>query len=187
MIRLSILLGVAIIVSSCSSLRVYSDLDRSVDFTQYSTLEFYGWADNSDELMNDFDRRRIEEAFANEFASRNINTVEEGQGDLVVALYIVTENRTDRSATTYHYGGYGRYYGYGPGYGWGPRYSSTHVHEYNYTVGTLIVSVYDAERQELIWEGTGIGNIDENPQNRERHIPATVARIMEQYPVQPAE
>ena len=183
--RIYLLLLAGLTLGACSGLRVYSDIDRTVDFSQYNTLEFHGWSDNSDQIMNRFDRERIEMAFGNEFRSRGTEVVEQGEGDLIVALYIVTEQNVDRSATTYHHGGYGRYYGYGPGYGWGGGHSTTHINAYEYTTGTLVVSVFDAQRQELIWEGIGTGTVDENPQNRERHIPRAVARIMQEYPVAP--
>ena len=83
--------------------------------------------------------------------------------------------------------GYGGYYGYGPAYGWGPSMSTAHTtfNEYEYTVGTLVVDVYDAKNKKLIWEGVAQGTIDENPRGREENIKKVVAQIMARYPVQP--
>jgi hypothetical protein len=63
--------------------------------------------------------------------------------------------------------------------------STTTVNTYDYTVGTLVCSVFDAAEQKLIWEGTGAGEIDDNPQTRENNIPKAVSKIMAQYPIQP--
>jgi len=186
--NLFIALMAGVILSSCSSLTVLSDLDKTVDFTQYKTLEYYGWTDNSDQLLNRFDKERLEEAFGNEFRSRNLEIVEKGEGELVVSLYIVTQQKTQTTATTSSmggYGGYGGYYGYGPGYGWGGGHSTTTFNEYDYTEGTLIISVYDAKKEQLIWESVGKGTINENPQKREASIGKTVAYIMKPYPVEP--
>ncbi len=186
--NLFIALMAGVILSSCSSLTVLSDLDKTVDFTQYKTLEYYGWTDNSDQLLNRFDKERLEEAFGNEFRSRNLEIVEKGEGELVVSLYIVTQQKTQTTATTSSmggYGGYGGYYGYGPGYGWGGGHSTTTFNEYDYTEGTLIVSVFDAKKEQLIWESVGKGTINENPQKREASIGKTVAYIMKPYPVEP--
>jgi hypothetical protein len=171
---------------SCSSLKVVSDSDATVDFTKYKTLQFYGWAKNSDEILNDLDKARIEKAFANEFARRNISVVKKG-GDIIVSLYIVTEQKTQKIAHTYHYGGggWGGYYGYGPGYGWGMGYSTTNISETEYTLGTLIVSVFDPETEQLIWESIGQGTIQENTRSVERVINYSVAKIMRPYPVKP--
>ena len=181
-----ILFVLPLILFSCSGLKVVSDLDPTVDFTKYTKLEYYGWAENSDKILNRFDKERIENAFGEEFRKRGVEVVESG-GDIVVSLYIITEQKTAKSATTNHMGGYGGYYGYGPGYRWGGGHSTTTYHEYDYTVGTLVVSVFDAEKKELVWEAVGEGTIDENPQAREKSTPRAVAQIMSKYPVAPKE
>ncbi len=172
-------------LASCSTLKVTSDKDHNVDFNQYTTIEFYGWEDNSDQIMNRFDRERVEKAFADEFAQRNLKLVSANEGgELVVSLYIVTEQKTSTTAHTSHMGGYGGYYDYGPGWGWGGGHSTTTFNDYDYEVGTLLVSVYDKKEQRLIWESVGVGTVDDNPQSRERKIPAYVKQIMSKYPVE---
>ena len=184
-------LGVAglILFSSCSSLKVYSDVDPTVDFTKYKSLEYYGWAEESDNLLTQLDKDRIETAFGEEFKKRGIEVVESG-GDMIVTLFIVVEQKKGATAHTTSMGGayggyYGGYYGYGPGYGWGGGNTTTTFEEYDYVVGTLIISVYDAEKDELIWEAVGKKEVDENPKKREKNVPKTVAKIMEKYPVKP--
>ena len=71
---------------SCSSVKIKSDYDKTVDFNQYKTLEYYGWAQDSDKILNRFDKERIEEAAGKEFKKRGMEFVESG-GDLVVALF----------------------------------------------------------------------------------------------------
>ena len=189
--KLFIALLAGALLSACSSLTVVSDLDKSVDFTQYKTFEYYGWTDNSDQLMNRFDKERIEDSFGNEFFSRNLEIVKKGEGELIVSLYIVTQDKTQTTAHTSSmgggYGGYGGYYGYGPGYGWGGGHSTTTYSDYDYTEGTLIVSVFDAKKEQLIWESVGKKTISENPKKREANTPKVVAQIMKEYPVQPAD
>lgn len=180
--------AMALILFSCSSIKVVSDSDKTIDFSKYKTLEYYGWAANSDSIMNRFDKERIEKAFGVEFEKRGFTLAEKGQGDMIVSLHIITKDKTQKTATTNNsgmYGGYGGYYGYGPGYGYGSGYSTTTVQEYDYTVGTLIVSVYDAKEKVLIWEAAGSGTIHENPKKREKGIPNSVTQIMYKYPVKP--
>ena len=175
--------GMVFILASCSTIKVHTDLDSTVDFTKYKSFEYYGWADGSDKILNDLDKRRIESAFADELYKRGLGVVGK-DGDMVIALYIVTEQKTQTTATTTHMGGYGGYYGYGPGYGYGSGYSSTYVNTYDYEVGTLIISVYDKAEERLIWESTGSGEIND-PGKREKSIPHVIAKIMKDYPVQP--
>ena len=103
-ISLILLLAIVMIISSCNTLSVTSDYDKTVDFTQFKTYSYYGWADNSDKILTPFDKERIEKAFASEFNNRGLTFQKEG-GDLVVALYIVTEQKQQTTATTTGMGG----------------------------------------------------------------------------------
>lgn len=169
---------------------VMSDRDANVDFSTYKTLEYYGWADNSDRILNDIDKNRIEVSFGTEFLNRGLTLAEKGKGDIIVSLYIVTERKEETVANTntnYMGGGYGRYYGYGPGYGWGGGHamSTTTYSKREYNVGTLVVSVYDAQKQELVWEAIGSKTINENSKDPDKDIQDAVARIMKEYPIEP--
>ena len=181
---------------SCDTIKVVSDKDPSADFANYKTLEYYGWADNSQKILTSFDEKRIEEAFGTEFKNRGLQLVEKGAGDIVVSLYVVTEAKTKTVAntTTDYVGGmggygYGGYYGYGPGYGWGAGYanSTTSYSQYDYKVGTLMVSVFDAKEKKLIWESAGSKTVDDNPKSVESKINAAVAKIMLEYPIKPTK
>ena len=181
---------IVVIISACSSIKVTTDYDKTVDFTQLKTFEYYGWAAESDKILNQLERDRIEATFGDEFRKRGLTYVESG-GDMIVTLFVMIENKTQYNTTTtgMGHGGYGGYYGYGPGWGWGPgmgmSMSTTTVQEYNYTVGTLVIDIYHAADEKLIWESIGKGTVDDNPQKREKNLPKTIAQIMAQYPVKP--
>ena len=177
----------AVVLGGCSGIKVVADFDPTVDFTQYKTFEYYGWIEESDRVLNDLDRGRIENAFGAELLARGLEFVEDG-GDLVVGLFIVAQQKTQTTAHTTQmggYGGYGGYYGYGPGWGWGGGHSTTTYSEYDYVEGTLVCDIYDKAKEQLVWEGIGTGTINENPKNRDQSIPAAVKQIMAKYPVQP--
>ena len=186
-IKLLPIIMIGMMLSACSSVSVTTDYDKTVDFTQIKTFEYYGWAAESDKILNDLDKRRIESAFGDEFKKRGMEYVESG-GDVIVTLFIMTQDKTQYNATTTGMG-YGGYYGYGPGWGWGPgmgmSMSTTTVNEYNYTVGTLVIDMYHADNEQLIFESIGEGTINENPQKREKTLPKTIEQIMAPYPVKP--
>ena len=182
---------IAIIMLACSTVKVTTDYDKSVDFTKLKTYEYYGWAAESDKILNDLEKQRIEAAFGDEFTKRGLKHVESG-GDMIVALFVTTQEKTQYNATTTGMG-YGGYYGYGPGWGWSPgmgmgmSMSTTSVSEYNYTVGTLVIDIYHPGDKKLIWESIGTGTVDDNPQTREKNLPKSIAKIMAPYPVKPIE
>lgn len=188
----SILLGIIsfLMVSGCSSIKVISDKDSTVDFSQFKTFEYFGWADESDKILNRFDKERIEKAFGIEFGKRGLTYVDSG-GDVIVTLFIVAEQKTKTTATTTGmggmYGGYGGYRSYGPGYGWGGGMTTTTYQDYDYVVGTLVVDMYDAKEKHLIWEASGSRTVKENTKDREERINNSVALIMKKYPVPAAK
>jgi hypothetical protein len=189
--KIAATLIIMLIVGACSTIDVSYDYDKTIDFTKYKTFSFYGWAKESNKILTPFDQERIEKAFGEEFAARGLTYVKEG-GDLTVVLFIKTSEEQETTATTNTYGGYAGYYGWGPRWGWGPGYmgptqSTTTYQTTNYTVGTLVVDVFDTNKKELIWESIGKGVIDEDPSNRDVTIPKVVKQIMAPYPVAPIE
>jgi Domain of unknown function (DUF4136) len=181
----SLFLPIWILFSCSSSITVISDFDKTIDFSEYQNLEYYGWKENSDRILNRFNKERFEKAFGNEFKKRGVKVVEKGEGDMIVTLYVVTEKKTETIANTTYSGGMGGYYGYGPGYGWGGGHSNTTYNTYEYTVGTLMVSVYDAKKKKLIWEAIGKGVVKEKSKDPEAEINKTVSKIMFDYPIKP--
>lgn len=172
----------------CSSTKITSDYDKEADFTKYQDFHYLGWAKDSDRIVNDLDKRRIEEAFGNEFARRGIEFVDQGEADAMVSLFIVVDQKTSTTAYTDHYGGMAMGYGYGrgyPGWGWGGGMSTTRYQENDYLVGTLVVDVFDAETKKLVWQGVSSGTINESTKNREDRIKKVARAIMDKYPVQP--
>jgi len=169
-----------------TSTRITSDFDKEADFTKYKDFHYLGWAQHSDQIINDLDKARIENAFANEFAKRGIKFVDQSEADATVSLFIVVDQKTSTTAYTDHYGGMGYGYGY-PAWGWGGGMSTTRYQEYDYLDGTLVVDVFDAESKKLVWQGVASGTINENTKSREERINRVAASIMDQYPVEPAK
>lgn len=183
-----------IFLGACSSIKVTSDFDKEADFTKYKTFEYYGWAEESDKILNRFQKERIEKAFGDEFEKRGLKYVKEG-GDMVVSLYIVVDKKTSTTAYTNHYGtggygygGMGWYGGYGGGYGgmgMGMGTSSTTYSENDYLEGTLVVDVFDKAEKKMIWQSVGQKTVEENPKKAEKNTPKVAAAIMKPFPIKP--
>lgn len=170
---------------SCSSVKVVTDQDKTVDFSKYETYSFLGWKDESDANLNDFDKKRIREAFLKEFQSRNLSYVEE-DGDMAVSLFIVLNPKTSVTAYSNYYGsggyGYRRYGG-----GWGYGHATTTYTENDYIEGTLVMDVFDTSTKEQIWQGVARGTVTENPDKRETSIPKGISALMKKFPVPVSE
>ena len=80
------------------------------------------------------------------------------------------------------YGGYGGYYGryYGGAYGGYAGASTTTVTAYQ--VGTLVVDIWDAETDTIVWRGIAAGiTIPENPAKLEKKIDKALAKMVAQW------
>ncbi|MEM8895697.1 MAG: DUF4136 domain-containing protein [Bacteroidota bacterium] len=179
-----ILIAMLCIVTQGTAQKVTADMDKEVDFSKFKTYKFLGWQDDSDKLINELDQRRLRDAFKNELSSRSL-TYSDGDADIAISLFVVTENKTSTTAYTDYYGGYGRYRR-GP-WGWGGGFASTTYQESDYVQGTLVMDVYDESTGSLAWQGVVSGAVSDNPQRREKTIPKTIKKLMKKYPVKPAK
>ena len=162
--------------------KVTGDYEKSQDFSAYKTYMFIGWQDDSDKVMNDFDKKRLRESIQSEMAARQFEYVESG-GDMAVSLFVVVDEKTSTTAYTNYYGGAG----YGRGRrghgGWGNGSATTSYSENDYLEGTLVLDMLDEESKDLIWQGVATGTINKNPQKREKKIPKAVTKLMKKFPV----
>ena len=87
-LSLALTIITAFAMSSCSSIKYTNDKDGAVDFTKYKTFQYYGWAEESNKILNSIDQERIESAFGQELNKRGLE-YEKETGELIVTLYIV--------------------------------------------------------------------------------------------------
>lgn len=169
---------VAVFASACApSVKVSADYDRSVNFSAYKTFSMYEMkADNVNQLNQD----RIEKYIRVEMSKRGY--VENNMNpDLKVNAVTVLKNRRGISASTTYagYGGFYRPYGI-----WGaPVAGYTSVNTYDYKDGSLVIDVIDAKANKIVWTGSAVAELYNQPKNPEEAISTTVAKIMANYPV----
>jgi len=178
--------GILLFGAACSSsITITTDYDREVDFKKFKTFGFLEWNKESKALVNDIDRKRLEDAVASELEARGLKRVD-GIGDSMIGFHVVVETKTGTTSYTNHYGGMG-YYGYGGfGYGYGYPYggaSTTTTSTYSYNVGTVIIDQYDSSSKKLVWEGVAQGEVNQDRKNREEYIKKDIQRMFAEYPV----
>ena len=177
-------LGLA--VAGCSTLKVKTDYDPSVDFARYST---YAWlkppmkddasASPVDELTDPFARnslldKRVRNAVDKELAARGFRKGPEDSSSFRVSYYVILKDKTRvRSSPGAYYGGYYDRGYYGAGYGG--------VTSYDYQEGTLIVDVIDARSDSIAWRGWAIGTNKEGFYS-EKQVAKAAQKILEKFP-----
>lgn len=179
--KFSILTTVAVLLLSCSSVRVVTDYDQAVDFTAYRSYAFYKTGIDKAQI-SDLDKRRILRAIDAEMQSRGL--VKSMDPDLLVTIF-TTEREQVNVYNNAYWGGWGWGPGWGPGWGWGwydpwvwgPSVSTS-------TEGALYIDLIDASKKELIWQGRGSGDLGNTAKvaKKEARIREFVAKIMREYP-----
>ena len=160
------------ILGSCSSVRVNSDYDKSVDFSQYKTYAFHKQGIDKVQI-SEFDKKRILHAIDAELSKKGMTKSE--NPDLLIN--ILTKERERIDVDQYNAG-----WGYGWGFGWNPYLWGGRTYISSTTEGTLYIDLIDAKKKELVWEGEGVGYLTEDRSKKESRINEFVAKILAQFP-----
>ncbi|WP_299161479.1 DUF4136 domain-containing protein [uncultured Tenacibaculum sp.] len=159
---------VALIISSCSSVKVTTDYDTKADFNKYKTFAFYKKGIDKAPI-SDLDKKRIMRAVEAELIAKGMT--KSSSPDLLVSLF--TKSRERINVNDNFYGGF-----YYPWY-----YGANRVRVSQYTEGTLFIDLLDANKKELVWQGVGTGALrTRNVEQKEERVKEFVGEIMAKYP-----
>ncbi|WP_316634414.1 DUF4136 domain-containing protein [uncultured Flavobacterium sp.] len=162
-----------LILASCSTVSVYSDYDKSVDFAPYKTYAFFKPGIDKVEI-SDLDKRRILRAIDDQMKAKGFTKSE--NPDLLVNIF--TKSREQVDVNQFNAG-----WGYGWGYGWNPymMYGGQTTVTTS-TEGTLYIDLIDAKKKEMIWQGEGVGTLTKNVDKKDEKVAEFVTKILAQYP-----
>lgn len=163
---------IALVITSCSTVRVTTDYDTKADFNKYKTFAFY--KKGIDEAkISDLDKKRIMRAIERELLAKGMTKSK--NPDVLVSLFTKSRERVDVNDSFYG-GFYSGYY-----YPW--YYGRTPVNVSQYTEGTLFIDIIDAKQKDLIWQGVGTGALSTRSVERKiERINEFVKEIMSKYP-----
>ena len=167
------LLAFALLLSSCSSVRVATDYDRNADFKAYTSFAFFKLGIDKAEI-SDLDKRRILRAIEFELLSKGLQKSQDP--DLLVSIFTKERERIN----VYNNAWGGGWWGPGWGWGWGPYWNNSQVSRS--TEGSLYIDLIDARKKELVWQGIGRGYLTNNMEKKEMRIKEFVQKILENYP-----
>ncbi|PCI36219.1 MAG: hypothetical protein COB60_00420 [Flavobacteriaceae bacterium] len=160
----------AILLSSCTSIRVSSDYDSKTDFSKYKTFAFYKKGIDKVELSS-LDKKRILAAVEQELLAKGFTKSD--NPDVLVNIFTKAHQKVNVYQSGYYNMWHPWYYGADFG---------THISKY--TEGTLFVDLIDARKKELTWQGIGSGVLARsgNVVKKEAKIKEFVFEIMKNYP-----
>jgi len=148
------------------------DYDKTADFAKFKTYALKEGTKVGDPLID----RRIVAAIETELAAKGF-TKSDAKPDVAVVYHVAFDKQKD--ITAYNTGGYGGY-----GYRWGGGWGTTDVRVNEILVGTLVIDMADTSKQEMVWRGMGVKevNTQANPEKRDKSITSAVQKIFKNYP-----
>jgi len=173
----TIAIALLITLSSCSSINVYSDFDKDANFSQYKTYAFH--IKSIDKVqISELDKKRILKAIEYELGQKGM--IKSEKPDLLVNIFTKEKEEVNVNQFNNNWGwgwGFGWGYGFGNPYNWGgyPLVSSS-------VEGTLFIDFIDTKKNELVWQGEGVGYLTQDRSKKEAVINEFVAKILMQYP-----
>jgi hypothetical protein len=172
-----ILLPVLLLVlSACATPRVYTDHDPAAQFGQYHSYSWREKAEKAPPLV----AQRIVDAVDAQLRAKGWTLAPAG-GDVVLAAHVAS--RQEYELDTFYddpfWGGWG-WRGWGPSWGMRAGFNTTRVR--SYTVGTLVLDMFDAKTQQAIWRGTAEGTVPSKPEKLTADIQVAVAKMFADFP-----
>ena len=167
-------------LAACSGVETHSDFDASADFSRYKT---YYWAKTPTTVQNPLMADRIVAEIDGQLYLKGWRKVADASGDAALAAHVTTREK-EQIDTMYSGMGPGWYgYGYGAGPGaWAGGGMATSTVNY-YTVGTLIVDIFDAKSKKAIWHGTGEGTVSNDSQENAKKVSEAATQLFKNFPV----
>jgi len=166
------------LLAGCSSLRVTTDFAEATDFAAFRTFQ-YRDSTNTVAVSSPLSHQRIVNAIRGGMVSSGFSEVNEDP-DLFVTYYGTTDQRTHFNTT---YSGVNNWSGsrrHGPRMGFGVTSSTTRPT--TVTQGTLVIDVWDAASNSLIWRSVATSALNSNPERSTRAIHDSVERAFRQFP-----
>jgi uncharacterized protein DUF4136 len=165
-----VLMGMMLLFAGkLSAGQVKTDYDRNADFAQYKT---YSWEQvkTQDPLNVD----RIKSAVNTTLAAKGWTQVASG-GDVCIVAMEITHNQQTLNTFYDGFGGGWRWRGFG---GLGEATTTTET----YTVGTLVVDLFDAKTKQLLWRGTASDTLSNNSNKNIKNLDKDVEKMFNKFP-----
>ena len=157
-------LGILLIASvGAFAQQVSTDYDHAATFANYKT---YSWA--KVEIANPLWVTRVQSAIDGQLAAKGWKKVETG-GDAAVVAIGTTQQK--QQLNSYYSGG---------GWRFGGGMETTNAT--TYTVGTLVVDIFDAKTKGLIWRGTAGDTLSTKSDKDEKIVNKAVDKMFDKFP-----
>jgi hypothetical protein len=170
-VRAALVGSLLLIPAVAAAQDVKTDFDKAYNFAGAKTYAIKlgtTWG-------NDLGQRRVMTEFDEAISAKGWKKVPEAQANIHVVIHGATQNK--HSATTFYsgMGGYGYRYG-----GMGMATAQTVVD--NYTVGTLVVDMFDATTKNLVFRGIAEDELSDKADKNQKKLEKASDKMFKNFP-----
>jgi hypothetical protein len=146
-------------------LKLQNDYDGGVDFLNFTTYEWRDGAQVSNEALHDLIVRSID----NELSRKYLRRIE-ANPDLYLTYHASHQELT---IDTSQWG-----YSFGPSWQWGGKMGKSTTTLQSYPKGTLVIDLWAAKTQRLVWRGVASGTLGDPAKNADKAQKAILSMFM---------
>jgi Domain of unknown function (DUF4136) len=173
LVKTVMLAGLALAVSAGARAQdVKVDYDKAANFGAIKTFSLKlgtSWG-------NQIGEKRVTDEITQALTEKGWTVAPEGQADAQVVLHGASE--TKRSLNTFYSGGMGGY-----GYrGWGGGMGTATTTESQYTVGTLVVDIFDKTGKNLLWRGIAQDELSDKTDKNVKKLGKASDKLFKDFP-----
>lgn len=163
-----------LLLAACASApTVHTDFDPAVSFANYHT---YAWRQQPP-VSNPLVQQRLVAAIDAQLRAKGWTPAPEATADIALVGNVAT--REEQTLDTFYNG---------PDWGdWGWRgingyagYRTTRVS--TYTIGTLVLDMFDTKTKQAVWRGTAEGTVPGTPEKVNAAVQSAVDRMFAKFP-----
>jgi hypothetical protein len=175
--RLPTIAATILLLAGCASTpTVHTDSDPAADFSGTRT---YTWLAKPDQQgVPPLASQRIVDYVNAQLQAKG--WTESPGGEVAVVAHVATQQQ--QSLDTMYSGPMYRGWGWGPGWHGGMGMGSATTRVRTYTVGTLVVDLFDARTKQAIWRGTASDTVPDDPAKGDALLRAGIAEMFASFP-----
>jgi hypothetical protein len=156
---------------------VKTDFDKEANFGAIKTFALKigtSWG-------NPLGEKRVVEEFEQALTEKGWTKADAATADAIVVLHGATEKQKELNTFYSGTGGYG-------GYGWrgwggaGMGMGTAHTTTSEYTVGTLVVDIFNAKSKQLMFRGTAQDELSDKPEKNQKKLDKASKKMFKDFP-----
>ena len=146
---------------------IKTDYDRNTNFSQYKTFSF-----EKIQTKNQLWVDRIASAVSAALAAKGLTQVSSGGDISIVAIEMTKDQQT---VNTF-------YDNFGGGWRWGGGFGDATTTTDTYRIGTLVVDLFDAKSEGLIWRGSESDALSDKSSKNIKNLDKGVEKLFREFP-----